>query len=49
METERETLSDEDIESIGTTSGIEPADDSDGTDADTDDSDGTDADADDPS
>jgi hypothetical protein len=48
METERETLSDEDIESIGPTSEVEPADDSDGTDTDADDTD-ADADADDPS
>ncbi|MGE5691996.1 MAG: hypothetical protein ACM33B_15715 [Pseudomonadota bacterium] len=46
MDTERDTLSDEDIETIGGAGGLEPADDSDGTDADADD---TDADADDPS
>jgi hypothetical protein len=52
METDRETLSDEDIEGIGGAAGLDPtadADDTDSTDADADDSDGTDADADDPS
>lgn len=57
METERQTLSDEDIEGTGGVGGLDPmadaddtdSTDTDSTDADTDDSDGTDADADDPS